>query len=100
MEGGDYQAIMRSNPFRSNKNSFYFYSCAAVAEYIEAETSFHCVLCGEVHESLNFLRRHISTTHRLQFWYQWPHAARSASTTDAASPANSDSSPTACSRCT
>ena len=98
MQGGDYQAIMRSNPFRSNRNSFYFYSCAAVAEYVEAETSYHCVICGEVHESLNLLRRHLSNVHRQQFWYPRPHAARSASITVAVSLASSGSSRTACCR--
>ena len=85
MQSGDYQTIMRCNPFRSNKNSFYFYSCSAVAEYIEAETSFHCVLCGEVHDSLNLLRKHLNSIHRVQFWYFLTYLVTFVWTTGAAS---------------
>jgi predicted RNA-binding Zn-ribbon protein involved in translation (DUF1610 family) len=94
MQDGDYSVFMRNNPFRSNKNSFYFYSCTAVAEYIEAETSFHCVQCGEVHESLNLLRRHLNTAHRLQFWYVYLYPAMSVSIIVDALLASNVSSPT------
>ena len=85
MESGDYATIMRNNPFRSSKNTFYYYSCERVAEYIEAETSFHCIRCGEVHESLNLLRRHLNLAHRLQFWYFFRNLVRYVWTIDAAS---------------
>lgn len=74
------------------KNSFYFYSNKEVAEYIESETSFHCIECGEVHETINLLKKHLNNSHRLQFWYFYSNSATSAWTTEGASSLSNDSS--------